>query len=151
MSIVVGILKFALPFVVGAITHAVHRARAKERELIDKQVHNERLKSVLLHFDEVVAAVVKDLSQTVVEGLKLAGDGKLNHDARSALRSQAIAKVRDYMGAHGLGELAELLQLAEGALLAFIESKIEAKVHDVKRPTMPAVNTGIRLPPPILA
>jgi hypothetical protein len=53
MSIVVCILKFALPFVVGAITHALHRARSKERDLIDKQVHNERLKAVLLHLDEV--------------------------------------------------------------------------------------------------
>ena len=153
LAIFLAICKFVLPFVAGAVSLAFHKSRSKEREFINHRVRYERLRALLLHLDEVVANVVKELSQTMAEAFRLAADGKLTPEAKAILKAQAVTMVRDYMGAHGMDELRTLLKLAEEAFMQFVGSKIEAKVHDVKAlqraSSIPA--TGIRLPAPTAA
>ena len=145
-------LKFCLPFVAGALAHALHRAHVKERELIEKRIHNEALKLTLLHLDEVIASVGSELFRDIV---KASSDGGISDEARASLFATYLAKARAFLGNHRENELGRLLGLVEDAVLGFIASKLEAKLHELdRREAVPAVvlpDTGIRLAPPSLS
>jgi hypothetical protein len=151
LSLAIAIFKVLFPFIAGAVAHALHRAHIKERELIEKRIHNESLKLTLLHLDDVVAAVGVELFRELTQ---LASTDDLTPESRDQLVAIYLGKARQFLGKHRENDLGQLLGLVEDALLGFITSKLEAKVHDLEQRSpagQPLPDAGIRLAPPTLA
>lgn len=116
-------------------------------QFISAKVSNAYLQGVLVRSSEVIFAVVKELCQTEADAIKLArADGKLTDDEKSNLKAVAVDTVKSYLGAKGLGELAKVLGFDPAQIDAFLGTKIEATVRDVKLSPL-TVATGVGLPP----
>ena len=145
----------ALQVVAPVFMAALTWAAAKLATLIRSKVDNEYLRGALVRLDDAVFTAVKELQQTVVAEVKAASaDGKIDDAERTRIKDAAIANVKSYLGAKGLGVLAELLGLSGGTLEQFLGSRIEAAVHDLRvterAVTAPAAatrsTTGVSLP-----
>lgn len=135
----------------GAVSLIVSQAwralRSKEQDYFARKVHDERLQATVAGLDDIVDSIVKEL-------VHAASDGVITADERNALIASAVSRVCHYMTDHGLADLRELMRTSESVVIKFIETKVMAKLHDVQRPqaaNLPALNTGIRLPPPTLS
>lgn len=106
-------------------------------KLIKAKTKNEALAGALTRLNDVVFGVVKELNQTIVAGLKDANaDGKVTKEEADQIKANALAKVKSYIGPKGIDEILFVLGLKdESALDAFISSKVEAAVGDVKAST----------------
>jgi hypothetical protein len=123
------VLQAVLPGLVAALTWASVRLAS----YIGRKVDSERLRGVLLRLDDFVISTVKALQQAVVEAIKEASfDGKITDEDRRRFKAAAIEQVKSYLGPKGLRELAKVLGLRPDALDGFLESRVEAAVHDVK-------------------
>jgi len=122
-------LQVVAPVLVAALTWAT----AKLATLIRRKVDNEYLRGVLVRLDEAVLTAVKGLQQTVVDDIKAVSlDGKITIGEKRRIKETAIANVRSYLGPKGIRVLAEVLGLSGAALDRFLDSKVEAAVHDLR-------------------
>jgi hypothetical protein len=95
-------------------------------------VRNEYFKTALVRLNEVVNTVVTGLYQQVTVGLKAASkDGKLTSEEARAIKTDAVVSVLEQLGKSGLRDLEHVLQ--KDVVEDFVESKIEAVVHELKR------------------
>lgn len=95
---------------------------------INAKTSREYIKAVTARLNDAVQLVVRDLSQTVVEGLKeAAADGKITEEERADLRRIALNNLKSYLGVKGLKLLIKVLGV--GDLDKFLVSKIEAQIY----------------------
>jgi hypothetical protein len=84
--------------------------------------------------DDAVLAAVREVHQVTVEELKAAiADGKLPPEERARVKQVAIDAVKSHLGKRGIGELATVLGLVDGAVDKLLATRVEAAVRDVKR------------------
>lgn len=120
------ILLLSIPFITGGTIYALTIAGL----YLNTKYHNNKLAQALLVLDRVALEVVKELNQTVVEGLKKAkADGKLTHDEAVQIKSQAVALILDRLEIN----LIKALQRSFGSVISLIITKIEAAVFNCKK------------------
>ena len=120
------IFLLSLPFITGGTVYALTIAGL----YLNAKYQNNKLTRALLVLDQVAIEVVKELNQTVVEGLKKAkADGKLTHDEAEQIKSQAVHLIMERLGI----DLMKELQRSFGPVVSLIGAKIEAAVFDCKR------------------
>jgi hypothetical protein len=119
---------------------------AKVAQLVHAKVKNECLRGVLVRLDDAVLAAVREVHQVTVEELKAASaDGKLTPEERARVKQVAIDAVKSHLGKRGIGELAKVLGLGDGAVDRLLATRVEAAVHDLKRARANHVN-GVSAP-----
>lgn len=102
------------------------------RNYIAAHTKNEFLKGALIRLDDTILAVVREIEQTVIIGLKAASaDGVVTPEEIADIKKQALDTVRAHLGPKGLADLAKVFGLEGTALDAFISTKIEAAVHSL--------------------
>ena len=107
----------------------------KAAQLISAKVANERLRGVLLRIDDAIVAVVREISQVWVSGLKSESPyGALTADQRAQAKQAALDRVMSQLGAKGLAEAQTVLGLAADAVETFLATRIEAAVHRLQTP-----------------
>jgi hypothetical protein len=141
------ILEVLSPLLLAALTWLA----AKAAQLINAKVKNEYLRGVLVRLDDAVLGAVREVHQVTVEELKAASaDGKLTPDERARVKQVAIDAVKSHLGTKGLGELAKILGLGDGAVDKLLATRVEAAVHDLKRARANHMNgvsgPGVELP-----
>jgi hypothetical protein len=105
----------------------------KAAQLITAKVKNEYLKGVLVRLDDAVFAAVREVQQMTVDSLKAASaDGQLTPDERAKVKQAAIDSIKSHLGAKGIGEIASILGLEDGAIDKLLSTRVEAAVHDLK-------------------
>lgn len=131
-------MKELLPEILAALSPlllAVIAYGAKKlADLINAKVQSEALRNILIRTDTVVFAAVKELAQVTVDSLKeAAADGKITPEEAAKVKADALAKVKSYLGQPGLDALMQILGLKDAPTVdAYLSSKIEAAVRDVK-------------------
>lgn len=121
----------ALPIVLtlaAALTALISWAVRKYGKFIDSKIDNDYFNRVLTQTVELVARVVKETQQVVVDELK--EDGKWTKETAAEVKAAALAKIKEYLGEKGLKELADVFGLTDGTLLdellsSFIESQVQ--------------------------
>jgi hypothetical protein len=125
------LLVSALPFITAGTAYVLTIAGI----FLSSRYRNNKLASALIFLDKIVIDVVKELNQTTVEELKKArADGKLTSDEAEQIKHKAIDLILTRLGINLIREL----QRAFGPVVTLIGTKIEAAVHDSKKP----VQTG---------
>lgn len=105
----------------------------KAAQLISANVKNEYLRGVLVRLDDAVVAAVREVQQVTVDALKAASaDGQLTPDERAKVKQAAIDSVKSHLGTKGIGEIASILGLEDGAIDKLLSTRVEAAVHDLK-------------------
>lgn len=106
----------------------------KLADLINAKVQSEALRNILVRTDTVVFTAVKELAQTTVDAARNATvNGKVPSEVAAAAKDAALAKVKSYLGQPGLDALMQILGLKDAPTVdAYLSSKIEAAVRDVK-------------------
>jgi len=100
---------------------------------IRAKVKNEYLAGALVRLNDAVLSAVKEVQQTIVDGLREARtDGVITEEEKDQIKARAVAAVRAYLGVRGLLELGKILGLDDSSLGAMIAGKIEAAVHDLR-------------------
>ncbi len=107
-----------------AITRAV-----EETTHLKSKTAAELLENALWRLDDVVTRVVQKIEQTTAGELRQAvKDGKVDRKELLALSKQAYREIVETLGAGTIN----ILEGGLGDLRKYIESSIEAKVHEVK-------------------
>jgi hypothetical protein len=105
----------------------------KAAQLISAKVRNEYLRGVLVRLDDAVLAAVREVQQVTVDSLKAASaDGQLTADERAKVKQAAIDSIKSHLGTKGIGEVAKVLGLEDGAVDKLLSTRVEAAVHDLK-------------------
>lgn len=118
------LLGYVVP-VLGALLTAlvgfgIQWLRAKTRDL--------KWQSVLDQLDDAVDTAVAAVQQSVVDGLKAAGDGKLTKFEAKEAAAAALDAVKLTLGTKGLATLASAMQAGQEAVEGYLRSKVEAAV-----------------------
>lgn len=101
--------------------------------LIKARVENEYLRGTLSRLNDTVWTVVKDVQQTLVNGIKIANaDGRITPEETAKIRAAALASLKSYLGVAGLAAIGKVLGLDPAAVDNFLLSKVEAAVHDLR-------------------
>ena len=99
---------------------------------IKARTDNAYLEGVLVRANEAVWVTIKDLQRNTVEEIKAANaDGKLTDEEKKRIKDKALADVKALLGAGGLKMLFKIFG-GEDAATAFLSSKIEASVKDLR-------------------
>lgn len=124
----------------GDLLHAKHH-------LAQTSGQSERLRCALLRLEDAVVTSVKDAEQTlVVEYRALAADRKLSREDRRRFKETVVRKVKAFLGATGLKERSNLLDVWELGVEVLIGAKVEATILDMKPATPPAEPTPNDVP-----
>lgn len=106
---------------------------AKVTELIKAKTAESTLRNSLLRLNGAVDSVTRSVQQVTVDSIKsTSADGRLTTDQQTTVKQGALAEVKSYLGTRGLEGLAASLELDKATLDAFIATRIEAAVHDLK-------------------
>jgi hypothetical protein len=133
------IVFYSLPFVTTGLTVALTMAGF----YINRNYKNSKLSQALLVVDQIVIDVVKELNQTVVEGLKAAkADGKLTRDEAEQIKHKAIEMILKRLG----GNMLKIIQASMGPITFLLSTKIEATVFDEKRSRKARTSSGGKQP-----
>jgi hypothetical protein len=125
-----GIASVAVQLLAPVLMAVLACASAWLAALIRTKVKNEFVKGVMLRLDDAVFAAVKEVEQVIVARLKEASaDGTITAQERAAVKSAAIASVKEQLGQQGL--MAVSKAIGDG-LDAVLGAKVEAAVHDIK-------------------
>jgi hypothetical protein len=115
------------------ITFLLTAALAAGVRWLSAHTQSEYLRQALVRLNDTVATAVKDVQQRTVDAIrKDAPDGKISPEQAAKIKADAIAIVKDQLGAKGLTQLATVLGISGGAIDALLGSRIEAAVHDLK-------------------
>ena len=99
---------------------------------LHKKTKSDYLSELLYRLEDTIRSVTREMQQTVVDALKKrSADGKLDVADALAIRNEALAKVKSYVGPKGLAELAKLLGLNEKLVDSYLITLIEANVPKV--------------------
>lgn len=121
-------------------------AAARLAQLITARVKNEYLRGALVRLDDTVFAAVREIQQTVVDGLKgVSVDGRLTQADKDRIKQDVLNTIKSHLGLKGLKELAAILGLELGGVDKLISTKVEAAVHDLKV-TRAAAGAGSLVP-----
>lgn len=135
-KIISAILSAILPALFAGIAWLGMRLEA----YIRARTKNDYAEGVLVRFQHLLFAVVKELSQTVVDQYKKASeDGKLTSEEKATIKRTAVATLKSYLGATGLAELGKVLGMDGGALDDYLGTAVEAAVLDLSRATPRAI------------
>lgn len=140
-TIVARAAEILLPVFFGLLSLAAFRA---SRWLAARLKH-EALRHAVERLEDAVLDAVKAQEQVVMSGLRrAAADGRIDPAELGAVKAEAIATIRSYLGTRGLDELRAIV--GDEALEAMIRTKLEAAVLDAKtysaKPTTTTV-TGV--------
>ena len=98
---------------------------------VDSKVDNDYLNGALQRLGVLVATVVGELQQTVVDKLK--SEDKWTAETAAEVKAEALANLKAYLGAKGLAEVMDVLGLSDGSLLdKLLGSLIESKISELK-------------------
>ena len=96
---------------------------------LHRKTKSEYLSDLIYRLEDTVRNVVRELQQTVVDGLKKrSADGKLTAEDAAEIRSEALAKVKSYVGPKGLAELARLLGMNAALVDSYIVTLVESSI-----------------------
>ncbi len=103
-------------------------AAARVPGWIATHVSNKRIAGVIDRLAQLAFTVVQEVQQTVVSKLKASGDAAAPEQLAAA-RDQAIATLKSHLGAKGLLEIKQAMQLTddtavEKLITSFIESAV---------------------------
>ncbi len=103
-----------------------------------KKLNTERANQFLDRLDVVVRDAVLEAEQTTVTHLKAASsDGKLTADEVYEVGAKVLTKVKRNLGEAGLREAKSALGKGEEELDAYLKSKLEAKVANLRFQVQP--------------
>lgn len=97
---------------------------------IDSKVTNDMFAGALKRMTEMASVVVLELQQTVVDRLK--ADGKWTAETASAVKKDALSKMKEYLGPKGLDMLKSALGVPTSTLDSLLGSYIEAQVKELR-------------------
>jgi hypothetical protein len=121
--------KVLAPLLVAALTWA----STLLAQLINARTKTERVRAVLLRLDDAVAAIVREAEQvSIVDLRREAFDGRIPIPVRAQLKANALAAAKAYLGPRGVKDALRALALDAGAFDAFLGTRIEAAVLDLK-------------------
>ena len=108
------------------ITHLI-----KQGKIANERLKDERLKFAFDKVLDLAKTIVNSLNQTVVEPLKESDTLKFDEKAQKEVLEKAKAKVKDNLSDMSKDLLKAYLG-SEEKLDAYIEDKVESKVHESK-------------------
>jgi hypothetical protein len=83
--------------------------------------------------ESLAQGIVRELEQTTVAAFReKAADGKIDQNDAAAVKDQALAKLKAQLGDKGVKELESVLGLTRAQLEAFLASKLEQGVYQLK-------------------
>jgi hypothetical protein len=111
---------------------ALTLASAYAAKLINAKVRNEYARGALLRLNDAAGTIVHETQQATIDDLKAASeDGRIDESELDEIKSNAIERVRTYLGKNGLRELERVFD--RDAIETAIQSKIEAEVLRLKQ------------------
>jgi cobalamin biosynthesis protein CbiG len=142
-------LNLLSPLLMAAVTWA----STKLAHLISARVRNERVRAVLLRLDDAIAVIIREIQQVTINEIKaLTPDGHVPLTVRAQLKVASLASVKAYLGPKGIDEAIRALNLDPAAFDAFVATRVEAAVLDLKNSqhrngvasTTPGIGQGAR-------
>lgn len=122
-------LEVLLPVVATALTILIGFAV----RWLSARVGNERLQTLFAFVAEAIETSVREIEQTMVEGLKAARlDGTLSDDEKTAVLKATIESAKRSLGPKGLALLEAAAGVGEAELEAWLSSRIEAAVQKLR-------------------
>lgn len=113
-----------------ALSSLIAWATKKLVAYLETKIGNDMVSGALKRMTEMAALVVRELQQTVVDRLK--ADGKWTADTASAVKRDALAKLKEYLGPKGLDMLKSALGVPTSTLDSLLASYIEAQVKELR-------------------
>jgi len=142
------ICKHAVNILSPLLMAALTWASARFGQLITSRLRSERVRAVLLRLDDAIAAIVREVQQVTINVLKAQGGG-VPRDMHARLRVATLASVKAYLGPKGIEDAHRALGLDRAAFDAFVTTRIEAAVLDLKNarqrngvPALPAADSA---------
>jgi hypothetical protein len=115
----------------------------KAAQLADVKVKHEHVARALLLIDSSVFAAAREVQHALVDGFKAASPGgKLTLDQGAQAKQAALDSVKAQLGAQGLVDIAAALGHDSRGVDRILEIRIEAAVHQLKRATHVAPDSG---------
>lgn len=102
---------------------------------VNSKVKNEKAAGVINRSKDLIFALVKKANQTIVAGIKAASeDGILTDEEKKQIKNAVLADFKEILGVTGLQAITYALGISgsAGALDKWLDTQIEAAVHDVK-------------------
>ena len=128
---IIKMLSDLLPVVGTLLTAILGWVSIQAERYIRAKISNSYAQNALIRLNETAEIVVKELSQTYVDGLKeKTADGKLTEEEKRQLKEMAVTKMKSYLGVEGL----KLLKYIMGGddIAGLLSGAIERKVCESK-------------------
>lgn len=132
-----------LPYVLAGLVGVLAWALASWRKKLLSQSGESRLAQVGARLLLVAEGIVRDLEVTLKPELKAAtADGVLTPTELARLKNEALKRLKESLGEHGMAELRDVLQVSAGSLGVFLSGIIE-KALDMMKVTQTAAKGGV--------
>lgn len=122
-----------LPYVLAGLAGVLVWALATWRSKLGAQAGESRLAQWGARLLLVAEGIVRDLEVTMKPELKAAAaDGVLSPAELKRLKDEALKRLKESLGEHGMAELREVLQVSAGSLGLFLSGIIEKALDSMK-------------------
>lgn len=126
-------IEYAVPPLFAFIGTALLWLLTKGALFIAAKTKNETLRGIIERVFHSVELAVRDVEQTLKPMVKeFSADGSISKEEANKLKAAALAKVKEYLGVKGIGEIVKVLGIAPEKVDAFLSSHVEAAVNRLK-------------------
>lgn len=108
---------------------------------VQQKTNNEQLGSFIKRIDDTALRIVKSVYMTYIEAIKKNG-GQLTPEDQQNAKKLAVDKLRSYLGAPGLEELANIFGYTQAEAEKYLDDHIEAAVYDAKNGVRSGLGNG---------
>ena len=121
-----------------------------------KKTNNDTLVTFIKRVDDAAMRVVKSVYMTYVDAIKTKEGRALTEEEKQRAKDLALDKLKSYLGASGLDELATIFGYTQAERDKYLDEHIEAAVYDAKHGKSSglgngSINLGERFPPQVPA
>lgn len=129
------LLPIILPALGSVIVALLSALSVQINRWIASKTKNEKLAGLFSRIDDAVFVAIKEVAQLSVDAARQAAvDGKLPAEIAAAAKTAAIASARSHLGPKGIRELIEIVGIPAESVDAFLGSRVEAGVAELKSP-----------------
>jgi hypothetical protein len=108
----------------------------------EKKTSNETLVTFIKRVDDAAMRVVKSVYMTYVDAIKTKEGRALTEEEKQRAKNLALDKLKSYLGASGLDELATIFGYTQAERDKYLDEHIEAAVYDAKHGPRSGIGNG---------
>lgn len=141
MTILNGILIALGPLMLWLLKIACQKLSDKLGNYVQQKTNNEQLGAFIKRIDDTALRIVKSVYMTYIAALKKEG-GQLTPEEQQKAKQLAVNKLKSYLGAQGLEELANIFGYTQAEAEKYLDDHIEAAVYDAKNGPRSGLGNG---------